>query len=158
MGLAGQLIREGFPDVFVECTEERGEECVRVHPEGIAAVARFLREDPRLDFNVLMDLAGVDFPDEEPRFEIVYHFYSLARKARLRVKVRVPEAKPEVDSLTPLWKAANWHEREAWDLFGIRFRGHPNLKRILLYEEFEGHPLRKDYPIRKRQPRIGPLN
>ncbi|HOT02340.1 MAG TPA: NADH-quinone oxidoreductase subunit C, partial [Acidobacteriota bacterium] len=80
------------------------------------------------------------------------------RRARLRVKLPVPEEQPEVDSLTPLWKSANWYEREVWDMFGIRFRGHPNLKRILMYEGFEGHPLRKDYPIKKRQPLIGPMN
>ncbi len=89
---------------------------------------------------------------------MVYHFYSLPRRARLRVKLPVSEDQPEVDSLTSLWKSANWYEREVWDMFGIRFRGHPNLKRILMYEGFEGHPLRKDYPIKKRQPLIGPMN
>jgi NADH-quinone oxidoreductase subunit C len=121
-------------------------------------VAAFLKNDPELEFNVLMDVTAVDYPGEEPRFEVVYQFYSLKRQARLRVKTRVPEASPELESLTILWKSANWHEREAWDLFGIRFRNHPGLKRILMYEGFEGHPLRKDYPIRRRQPLIGPLN
>ncbi|MBI1953404.1 MAG: NADH-quinone oxidoreductase subunit C [Candidatus Omnitrophica bacterium] len=105
-------------------------------------------------------------PDEAPwpgpavgeRFEVVYHFFSWPLKHRLRLKVPVGEALPEVDSLTPLWAAANWFEREVWDMFGIRFRGHPNLKRILMYEEFAGHPLRKDYPVNKRQPLIGPVN
>jgi len=92
------------------------------------------------------------------RFEVVYHFFSLAMKQRFRLKVPVQEAAPEVDSLTPLWETANWFEREVWDMFGIRFRGHPNLKRILLYKEFTGHPLRKDYPVNKRQPLIGPVN
>ena len=105
--------------------------------------------------------------DEEPwpgqavpaaRFEVVYHFYSHPLKHRLRVKVPVEEAQPEVESLTPLWASANWFEREVWDMYGIRFRGHPHLKRILLYAEFEGHPLRKDYAVNKRQPLIGPVN
>ena len=105
-------------------------------------------------------------PDEDPwpgppgeaRFVVAYHFYSLAHKHRLRLVVPVEEAVAELDSLTPLWAGADWLEREVWDMFGIRFRGHPNLKRILMYEEFEGHPLRKDYPVNKRQPLIGPVN
>ena len=92
------------------------------------------------------------------RFAVVYHFYSLAHKHRLRLVVPVEEAVAEVDSLTSLWPGANWLEREVWDMFGIRFRGHPDLKRILMYKEFMGHPLRKDYPVNKRQPLIGPVN
>ncbi len=92
------------------------------------------------------------------RFEVVYHFFSLPMKQRLRVKVPVEESRLEVDSLTSLWESANWFEREIWDMFGIRFRGHQNLKRILMYKEFTGHPLRKDYPVNKRQPLIGPMN
>jgi NADH-quinone oxidoreductase subunit C len=105
-------------------------------------------------------------PDEDPwpgppasaRFVVVYHFFSFPLKHRLRVEVPLPETDPEVDSLTPLWGGANWLEREVWDMFGIGFRGHPNVKRILMYEEFDGHPLRKDYPVKKRQPLIGPVN
>jgi len=96
--------------------------------------------------------------NDEFRFEVVYHFYSTVRNHRLRLKVPLTMADPTVDSLTGLWRSADWFEREVWDMFGIRFTGHPNLKRILMYEEFKGHPLRKDYPIRKRQPLIGPLN
>ena len=105
-------------------------------------------------------------PDEDPwpgppgqaRFAVVYHFYSLEHKHRLRLVVPVTEAEAELDSLTPLWAGADWLEREVWDMFGIRFKGHPNLTRILMYEEFEGHPLRKDYSVNKRQPLIGPTN
>jgi NADH-quinone oxidoreductase subunit C len=105
-------------------------------------------------------------PDKDPwpgppgvsRFAAVYHFFSLEHKHRLRLVVPLDEAESEVDSLTSLWAAANWLEREVWDMFGIRFRGHPDLKRILMYDEFEGHPLRKDYPVNKRQPLIGPVN
>ena len=110
-----------------------------------------------------------EIPDQDPwpgrpgtaRFVVVYHFFSLPLKHRLRLEVPVgedEEAEPEVDSLTPLWAGADWLEREVWDMFGIRFRGHQNLKRILMYEEFVGHPLRKDYPVNKRQPLIGPVN
>ncbi len=97
-------------------------------------------------------------PPSSARFAVVYHFYSLALKHRLRLTVPVEEENAEVDSLTSLWGAADWLEREVWDMFGIRFNGHPDLKRILMYEEFEGHPLRKDYPVKKRQPLIGPVN
>ena len=92
------------------------------------------------------------------RFVVVYHLFSLPLKHRLRLQVPVEEADAEVDSLTSLWPGADWLEREVWDMFGIRFRGHQNLKRILLYEGFVGHPLRKDYPVNKRQPLIGPIN
>ena len=107
-----------------------------------------------------------EIPDQDPwpgppgpaRFVVVYHFFSLPLKHRLRLEVPVEEADAEVDSLTSLWAGADWLEREVWDMFGIRFRGHQNLKRILMYEEFVGHPLRKDYPVNRRQPLIGPVN
>jgi len=96
--------------------------------------------------------------DEEFRFEVVYHFYSTIKNHRLRIKVPVAVGDPVVESVTRIWKAADWFEREVWDMFGIRFRGHPNLRRLLMYEEFQGHALRKDYPITKRQPLIGPVD
>ena len=92
------------------------------------------------------------------RFEVVYHFYSSRHNHRLRVKVPLTAAEPTLASLTDLWASANWYEREVWDMFGIGFTGHPNLTRILMYEEFQGFPLRKDYPVRKRQPLVGPVN
>jgi NADH-quinone oxidoreductase subunit C len=109
-------------------------------------------------------LPSAELPDEHPwpgppgaqRFVVVYHFFSVPLKHRLRVEVPLDETDAELDSLTSLWAGADWLEREAWDMFGIRFRGHPNLKRILMYEEFAGHPLRKDYPVNKRQPLIEP--
>ena len=97
-------------------------------------------------------------PPADARFAVVYHFFSLPLKHRLRIEVLLQEDDPEVDSLTSLWAGADWLEREVWDMFGIRFRGHPNLKRILMYDEFVGHPLRKDYPVNRRQPLIGPVN
>ena len=97
-------------------------------------------------------------PPSDARFALVYHFFSLPLKHRLRVEVLLQEDDPEVDSVTSLWAGANWLEREVWDMFGIRFRGHPNLKRILMYDEFVGHPLRKDYAVNRRQPLIGPAN
>lgn len=97
-------------------------------------------------------------PPGKARFLVVYHLYSLRLKHRLRLHVPVDEGEAEVDSVAPVWAAADWLEREVWDMFGIRFRGHPNLKRILMYDEFVGHPLRKDYPVNRRQPLIGPIN
>ena len=106
---------------------------------------------------MLTDLTAVDFPDREPRFEIVSHVYSLSKGHRLRLKTAVGDEEGEtveVDSLTALWASANWMEREAYDMFGVRFIGHPDLRRILLYPEFEGYPLRKDYPADKIQPLV----
>lgn len=96
--------------------------------------------------------------DDEYRFEVVYHLYSITQNRRLRLKVPLTEADPVVDSVATVWRSANWFEREVWDMFGVRFTGHPNLKRLLMYEPFDGHPLRKDYPVTKRQPLIGPAN
>ena len=112
---------------------------------------------PALDRTLSRAQAGLA-SDDAFRFEVVYHFYSSVHHHRVRVKVPLAASDPTVDSLTTLWRSADWFEREAWDMYGVQFRGHPNLKRILLYEEFQGHPLRKDYPVRKRQPLIGPVN
>jgi len=203
------LVTERFPEAVSASHTYRGDETVVLRREFLLEVARFLKEDPALKMNFLMDLTAVDYstfgkspapaffassgvavspseqipdkdpwpgPPEEARFVVVYHFYSQEHKHRLRLVVPVGEAaraagstgfagtdgwtRPagELDSLTSLWAGADWLEREVWDMFGIRFQGHPNLKRILMYEEFEGHPLRKDYPVNKRQPLIGPVN
>ncbi len=122
----------------------------------LVELLRFLRDDADCAFEMLSDLTVVDRLGAEPRFEVVYHLYSIAKNQRVRLKVGVPVGEPAVASATDLYLSANWMEREAFDLYGIRFDGHPDLRRILLYEEFEGHPLRKDYPKQKRQPLIGP--
>ncbi len=186
-----ELVTDRFGEAVSATHTYRGDETVVLRREFLLEVARFLKDDPALKMNFLMDLTAVDYstfgqspapaffsssgvalspsdqiPDEDPwpgppedvRFVVVYHFYSLEHKHRLRLVVPVEEAKAELDSLTSLWAGAGWLEREVWDMFGIRFQGHPNLKRILMYEEFEGHPLRKDYPVNKRQPLIGPVN
>ena len=121
----------------------------------------FLNSQADLDFDMLSDLTAVDYHPRKPRFEVVYHLYSIVQNHRLRVKVLLEhgdEGESEIDSAVSVWPAANWMEREVFDLYGIRFRNHPDLRRILMYEEFEGHPLRKDYPKRGRQPLVGPLN
>ena len=189
------LVTDRFPTGVLASHTFRGDETVILSREFLLEVARFLKTDPAMKMNFLMDLTAVDYstfgkspapaffassgvavspssqiPDEDPwpgppgeaRFAVAYHFFSLEHKHRLRLVVPVEEAADgtvaELDSVTSLWAGADWLEREVWDMFGIRFLGHPDLKRILMYEEFEGHPLRKDYPVNKRQPLIGPMN
>ncbi len=149
---------EALPEAVLETHAHVGDATACVDPERVVEVARLLRDDSELEFEMLTDVTAVDYLGEEPRFEMVYHFYSVAGNRRLRIKARVPEEPAEIDSLVDVYASANWMEREVWDLYGIRFKGHPDLRRILLYEEFEGHPLRKDYPKEKRQPLVGPRN
>lgn len=153
-----QKLQARFGEHILFTHRHRGDDTAVVAREALLDVCRFLKTDPELQYNFLIDITAVDYLGRHPRFEVVYHFFSLPFNRRVRLKTLVPEDDPIVDSLTGLWKGANWYEREVWDMFGIRFRGHPDLRRILLYEEFEGHPLRKDYPIHKRQPLVGPQN
>jgi NADH-quinone oxidoreductase subunit C len=145
-----------------------GDATVLVPAERARECLQRLRDDPGTAFNLLVDLTAVDYLGREPRFELVYHLASLDLappagepcriRRRLRVKTGVTEQRCEADSVTALWDAANWFEREVFDLYGVVFRGHPDLRRILLYDEFKGHPLRKDYPKERRQPLVGPRN
>ena len=154
-----QKIKDRFGDAVLEDHHFRGDQTVTLNKDKIVKVTQFLKDEPSLLMDFLMDLTAVDYMDRKPqRFEVVYHFYSSKHNHRARLKVPVDEDDCLVDTLTSLYKSANWFEREVWDLYGIKFKGHPNMKRILLYEEFKGHPLRKDYPINKRQPLIGPMN
>lgn len=121
-----------------------------VKREILPELARELAENPATQYDLLLDLCGVDYPDREDRFEAVYHLYSLPHGTRLRLKVPVAEADPVLPSLIPVWKAANWFEREAYEMFGLQFTGHPNLRRLLTHEAFQGHPLRKDYDPARR--------
>lgn len=130
-----------------------GDATILVKPESIVHTMKLLKEE--FEFDMLADLTAVDYQGQHPRFEVVYHLNSLKRNYRFRVKVPVEDGQ-EVDSIVMLWPIANWLEREAWDMMGIKFRNHPDLRRILMYDEFIGHPLRRDYPIAKRQPRIKP--
>jgi len=145
-----------FGDDIVSTHSDFGDDTALVRRERIVEICTFLRDDPGLRFDFAMDLTGVDYLGEEPRFEVVYHLYSLEKKHRVRIKTRVPEEDPVIDSVIPVWAGMDWYEREAYDMYGIVFRNHPNLKRILMYESFVGHPLRKDYPKARRQPTIGP--
>ena len=156
-----EQVKGRFGASIVETHDYRGDDTAVVDRAAITDVLRFCRDEPALGFDMLSDLTAVDyakFPGREdgPRFEVVYHLYSTAHNHRLRLKVRVDEDDAVVPSAVALWPIANWFEREVWDMFGVRFADHPDLRRLLLYEEFVGHPLRKDYPINRRQPLIGP--
>ena len=156
-----ERLRGRFGADVVETHDHRGDHTAVVTRAALPRLLASCRHEPPLAFDVLMDLTAVDYltyPGREdgPRFEVVYHLYSIVHNHRLRVKVRVDEDDAVVPSAVPLWPIANWFEREVWDMFGVRFSGHPNLRRLLMYEEFVGHPLRKDYPIDRRQPLIGP--
>jgi NADH-quinone oxidoreductase subunit C len=148
-------LQRRFGDAIKETSTALGNETAVVDRARLAEIAEFLRDDPELAFDMPIDCTCVDWLGKrEPRFDVIYHLYSVQKNHRVRLKVGVPEQDCTCPSLTPLWPGMNWHEREAWDLYGVRFLGHPNLKRVLLYEEFVGHPLRKDYPIDGRQPLI----
>ncbi len=150
-----QYIQEKLGPRVLETQQSRQDDIIALERLGLRESFRFFKEDPRLGFDFLSDITAVDYwQKKEPRFEVVYQLTALKNRRRLRVRVPVPENEAQVESLTPLWKGANFMEREVWDLFGIRFIGHPNLRRVLLYEEFQGHPLRKDYPVNLCQPRV----
>lgn len=140
---------------IVETSSFRGDDEAVVAPKDWLAAARFLRDDAECAMNQFVDITAVDYPEREalPRFDVILLVRSLSKKHRVRLKARVGDGE-EIDSLTGLWQGADWTEREVWDMFGIRFKGHPDLRRILMYEEFVGHPLRKDYPIDKTQPLV----
>jgi NADH-quinone oxidoreductase subunit C len=145
-------LNERFGDAIKEQGCFRGDEYAVIAREKLLDVCRFLKQEKKYKFDMLVDLCAVDYLGKKERFEVVYHLYSVEHGRRLRLKVRVKEDDALVPSVCSIWKAANWFEREAFDLFGVHFEGHPNLKRILTFEGFEGHALRKDYPINKRQP------
>jgi NADH-quinone oxidoreductase subunit C len=142
-----------FPKAVVSSHDWRGDETAVIRREHLVEVARFLKHDDAMRFDLPVDVCGVDYLGwREPRFEVVYHLMSLKKRQRIRLKVQLDEADLHVPTLTNVWKGVDWFEREAYDMYGIIFDGHPDLRRILMYPEFEGHPLRKDYPQRGYQP------
>ncbi|MCK5286964.1 MAG: NADH-quinone oxidoreductase subunit C [Thermodesulfovibrionia bacterium] len=144
--IAEKLKEKFFTDI-IDVTEFRDQVSVSVRRERIVDICRYLFEDPDISMDYLSDLCGVDYPDREFRFEVVYNLYSIKYRHRIRLKALLPAGEPSIDSVVPIWNGANWHEREACDMFGIVFLGHPDLRRILMPEDWEGHPLRKDYPL-----------
>jgi NADH-quinone oxidoreductase subunit C len=155
-----ERLKEKFGAAVYETGSAHGDDTALVDPARVREILRFLRDDGETAFDFLTDLTCVDYlayppQGREPRYIVVYQLYSISKKHRLRVKAGLADvAQPEIDSVVELWPGANWLEREVWDLYGIKFTGHPDLRRILMYEEFKGHPLRKDYPKEKRQPLV----
>jgi len=145
-----EKLKEKFTKSILEVAEFRGELAIVLRKEDIVPICQFLRDDPELSYNFLSDLCGVDWPEREPRFDVVYNLYSIEKNHRVRLKVQVDEGE-SVPSVTSVWSGANWFEREVFDMFGIRFDGHPDLRRILMPEDWEGHPLRKDFPLTKEE-------
>ena len=151
--LASRLVID-FPDFGLQARVEHDHAVVEVAPERIAALLEALKSHADHDFAMLMDLTAVDwFEKRAVRFDLVYHLYSVNHNHRLRVKAAIAENQ-HAPTVCRLWPIADWFEREVWDLYGIKFDGHPNLKRLLTYDEFKGHALRKDYPYNKTQPLI----
>lgn len=147
------VLRTAFPADVLETSAPFGDPVALVRPASLLEIMTFLKAGPR-GFTMLLDLTCVDYPDRPERFEMVYHVFALEGCRRLRLKASLPAADPSIASLSGLWKNADWLEREVYDMFGVRFEGHPNLQRLFMYDGFEGHPLRKDYPLRRRQPRL----
>lgn len=144
------LLRERFAEDVLDAGEYRGDTYVIVRPAGIVRICTALRDAPGLRYDFLSDITAVDWREREPRYDVVYQLHSLRTRARLALKVRVGDEDtpdPEVPTVTEVWPAANFFEREIYDLFGIRFAGHPNMTRILLPPDWVGYPLRKDYPL-----------
>ena len=156
--LVVQKVQEQYPDAILDVSDARGELTITVRKEGIYELMAFLKSDSELAYNFLADVTAVDYSlmenvlmkQDYARFIVVYHLLSTGRKERLRVKVSVHEKELSIPSMASIWKVANWLERETYDMFGITFEDHPDLRRILMPDDYEGYPLRKDYPLRGR--------
>ena len=142
----GEIITSSLPIEVIAAGQTNGELCISAHSETIVKVMTFLRDDVNCQFKVLLDVCGVDNPDRDERFDIIYNLLSMTHNQRVRVKIRTHEKIP-VPSVVSVYSSANWWEREVWDLLGVYFSGHPDLRRILTDYGFEGHPLRKDFPL-----------
>jgi len=145
-----ETLTDAYPDQVRDDDQDREYPCIRFDREILLELMEDLRDEH--GYEMLSDLTGADFPERDPRLEVIYNLYDMEGGNRLIAVTAVPEDDPFIESVTPLWKAARWYEREVYDMFGVKFKNHPQHRRMLLYEEFEGHPLRKDYPKKKRQP------
>lgn len=153
-----EKLKQRFGAEILGAEDARGEETITIGREQAYDLFRALRDEPGFEFDFLTDLTAVDWLDRSPRFDVVYHLNSLSLGHRIRVKVGVDAADPWMPSVVGNWGAADWLERECFDMFGIIFRGHPDLRRILMYDSFEGYPLRKDYLYNKRQPIVAEID
>jgi len=152
-----EKLKQRFGDAIESTHSDFGDDTAVVKAESWKTICEALRRDPAFDFDLFVDLCGVDYPKRTPRMEVVLHLYSTTKHHRLRLKARVGDEDmegAEIDSVVSIWSGANWFEREVYDMSGVTFRGHPDLRRILMYPEFQGHPLRKDYPAQKTQPLV----
>lgn len=151
-------LKEKYASSILDIKEFRGEVTVTIKKEDVIEVCKFLKEN--LQYNLLTDVTAVDYLGMDPRFMVVYNLYSIPNKDRLRLKAPVTESDATIDSVVPVWTTANWLERETYDLFGIKFKNHPDLRRILMTDDWVGHPLRKDYPLQGpgREPYKGRLS
>jgi len=146
-----QKVKAAYPDHYIGATLFRGDLAIHIEKSAILPICRFLHDDPDLDFDYLIHITSIDNPDAAARFEIVYELFSIRKKHQARIKTRISEAECVIESVTSIWKGAEFLEREVYDMMGIRFNNHPNLKRILLPDEYpEGYPLRKDFPVEGR--------
>ncbi len=143
-----ERLKDKFAAEIIDVSDFRDQVSVSVKPERIIDICRYLHDDPELYMDYLVDLCGVDYPDRKYRFEVVYNLYSIKHKHRIMLKALIKEKDPNVDSVVPIWVGADWLERETCDMYGIVFNGHPDLRRILMPEDWEGYPLRKDYPLK----------
>lgn len=142
-------IKEKFPDDVLSVNEFSGQATVTLKKDHIADICLWLQQEPDMQFDYLRDLTGLDYMKKKPiRFEVVYHLYSIKHSHMIRLKAQVTEDDCSIQTVTNLWQTADWHERECYDMYGIRFINHPDLRRILLPEDWKGYPLRKDYPIK----------
>ncbi len=150
--LITKMIEEQFAGQVLGVTTHAGQVGLSLKKDMIKEICRYLHDEPSLKMDYLVDLTAVDFStypgDTGMRFEVVYNMISLVFHHRIRLKVRVPDDDPRIDSVTAIWQTANWHERETYDLMGVKFDGHPDLRRILMPDDWEGHPLRKEYPLK----------
>lgn len=140
-------LKEKFPKYNFETSEFRNELTIKLDKKNIVKVCKFLKENEELDFRLCEDVTAIDWAKRTDRFTVVYHIFSLKHNFRLRLKADVDESDCSIDTVTSVWKSANWAEREAYDMYGIKFKGHPDLRRMYMPEEFEYHPLRKDFPL-----------
>jgi NADH-quinone oxidoreductase subunit C len=144
-------LKDKFLSEIIEVTQFRDQVFVSIKPDKILDICRYLHDDPEIQMDYLADLCGVDYPGRKYRFEVIYNLFSIKYKHRLLLKALLTEDNPTIESVVSIWSGANWHERETCDMYGIIFNGHPDLRRILMPEDWEGHPLRKDYPLKGKE-------